>query len=287
MKTPKTLRKILFSAFIIISLALINITCFDATRDNPFDPVNGGARGPIGLWDFEEIYTLPIGGNTVHDKSGNGNDGLIVEPNGGNPLQSSDVPTGLGHNYSLNFVQGTAARIYLIDNTLFNFPNTNSKFSVEFWIKLTNQTATDTAIVSKWGDNTMTPRYGGWVIGQRYSSNQIFIRITESGSVPAVAADILHIYSNLSVPINTWSHIACTIDIEHDIYFIYINGIKSSITFDPAGANTILNINLNSIPLSIGACNIPTEFTANGYYIDEVKIYNYIRSPAQISADAN
>jgi hypothetical protein len=277
MKNLKS-RKYIFLTILAVCLSVaVTLTCFDATRDNPFDPKNGGAPGPIAYWNFEEVYTLPIGGSTVYDKSGNGYNGLINEPNGGNPSQSGDVPSGLGHYYSLNFVQGTEARVYLTNTTLFNFENSKSKFTVELWAKIGSVWGSDSFLVSKWGDDASIQ--AGWMVGLSVGSNII---LTLSGTGGAAAANCVRVISP-AITLNQWYHIACTVDVENDVFKIFLNGVDNS-TFDAGYLTSISNIYSNNARFTIGAKS--SIGNAANSYIDEVKIYNYIRTPSQILADA-
>lgn len=82
--------------------------------------------------------------------------------------------------------------------------------------------------------------------------------------------------SNDTIPLNDWSHVAFTYFAPTGHYNFYINGTKVD-----SGTNALGLINSNSDSLFIGGT--PSLFKFNGF-IDEVRIFSYARSQAEINS---
>lgn len=95
--------------------------------------------------------------------------------------------------------------------------------------------------------------------------------------------------SNATIPLNTWTHVAITFDSSSGVrrQRIYINGVQDSRTNNWQGtlrANTC-DFYIGG-DVSTGSCGIISARNFRGM-IDEVKLYNYELSAAEVQADMN
>ena len=207
--------------------------------------------GPVGYWNFDEGE-----GNAAFDSSGNGNVGTLV---------GSQWVTG---------VAGSAVNIdgvndYVLVPTSSSLAVQGNAISLECWIKL-GVTIDDSnpsiiSIIDKGDEYTfqINPNDGRiW-----------FAVILSPGPIN---------WEGITTSINswtagTWYHIVGTYDGSY--LSIYVNGVLSN--------SRILSGNLNSptsFPFTIGAHSLGFDFNFNGD-MDEVKIYNYARTPEQVMED--
>src|SRR3989344_3663095 len=94
--------------------------------------------------------------------------------------------------------------------------------------------------------------------------------------------DVLRIASNNSISLNKWNYVTATWDgsINSSNVHIYVNGVEVSYqTTQSASGSRITDVSNN---LLLGKPDDASSFDGT---IDEVKIYNYVRSAAQIQAD--
>jgi len=197
----------------------------------------------VGYWDFDEGS-----GTIAGDRSGNGNTGTIygatwVDGKFGKALSFDGVDdyVQVSHNPSLSITDA---------------------ITIEAWIKPSSLTPVYQEILSKGGD---------------YNSNNdnydIYLHYTR------VAIHWKNdVYESLTgILINTWTHIAITIDVPNLISKMYINGnLDKTFTI-----TTVPEANTN--PLVIGKYIIGSPYPFNGL-IDEVRIYNRALSEEEIKA---
>ena len=84
------------------------------------------------------------------------------------------------------------------------------------------------------------------------------------------------IVSNDTIPLETWSHVAFTYDAPSGLYNFYLNGIKVD-----NGTIALGPINTNTDSLYIGGTNAFVDFDG---FIDEVRIFSYVRTQAEINS---
>jgi len=212
---------------------------------------------PVGYWKFDEGS-----GMVANDSSGNGNDGIIV-----NATYTDDVPFHYSSNFALEFSGplGPLVPAYsyvTIPDSLSLRPT--SGFTIEAWTKAYRPEGR-TIVAKEYGPGP----YDSYVLW--YEWDGILRFSFESSGYPVEA----------QIPaINEWHHVAGTWD--GAIMRLYIDGIEI--------ANKAFSgsIRYDSNPVLIGADDndgddIPDEVW-NGL-IDDVRMYNYARTPAQIWND--
>ena len=206
-------------------------------------------RPPVGEWNFEEGKN-----STVNDSSGNGNTGTW----GGTGTKHWDIGkigTAGKFNGSDDWVNaGTGASL------------TASTITVEAWVKGTIGS-------------------GLRVIAIRYGASKSAWDLTGSGGVlkwyvsgNGSSWDLVSALGTRTINDDRWHH--CVGVYDGTKGYVYIDG-----KLDTSGGNAG-SIYPSDQTLSIGALSGGGGQQLNGL-IDDVKIYNYARSPAQIAYDYN
>lgn len=207
---------------------------------------------PVGEWDFEENT-----GTIAKDTSGNNNNGTF-----GTGLSAPTWDLGANNKGAgVKFINNAS----YIDNTSIIY---GDSYTAEAWIK-----PTDLSIVESYGrtiiSSSPTTKYPIWLL---LRGNQIRA-YSYSSSVSSYFID-----SNYNdIQINNWYHVSLTAT-KNGQAKLYINGILDS-TFT-AGAQATAQ------KLTIADLRPGRNISFKGS-IDQVKIYNYIRTPAQIAYDYN
>lgn len=226
---------------------------------------------PIAHWKFDECD-----GTVAHDSSGNDNHGTINIGASGSQTTAGTCSTsgawGNGasgkFNGSLNF-DGTDDYIDIGDKSNLDF-GTND-FSISTWVK---QDSTDS--------NYVVLRKGN------YASDGYVLRITGLGVVgfhtydATTARTLQSSGDEMTAHIGQWTHISVSVDRDGDKK-IYVNG-RSVPTAPTAVAS-------GSITSSGKNFQIGGPYTTGNHYfqgqIDDVRIYNYALSPAQVQKVMN
>ncbi len=206
----------------------------------------------VGYWAFEEGL-----GTTVHDMSGNGNNGT---------LEGSPLPNWVAgrFQYALQFAAADSQFVSLSSQT--NFPSGAGARTVSAWVYLTSYSSGNEGVFTYGADTTneffsMSISAAGLIYLNVVGSNNTF-------------------FTSLTVPLNTWAFIAIVYDGTTNItgYVITASGIQSqALTIGSALSTTI----------SGGSANIGLNQNTGIYFtgvIGEVRLYNVALSAAQVSA---
>ena len=147
-------------------------------------------------------------------------------------------------------------------------------FTIELWVKL--ETNGNSTVVGKW-DGAAGKR--GYAL-QIKSNNQIWLYVRNAGDSISGHGDI-----NYTLPaVGTWFHVAGTYDVSLGQFELFINGVSQG-TATGTLPTSILN---SSAPFTIGAIEAgtaPSDFTDGS--VDDVRVWNLIRTQAEISAGMN
>lgn len=210
---------------------------------------------PVGEWNFEEGS-----GTTLRDTSVNGLDGTATS--------TSFVPGKVGKGVQFT---GNDSYVNLGTSSLLNITGTKT---VEAWVKVDSSDTTNTyrRIFSKregLGSNETT---GYELLINPSSCGVIFNHVSINPTATATATGCR----------GNWVHIAGVYTGTQGI--VYINGV-------PGTASTFSSAVSNSSPALIGTCGSEYNNGASGCdfkgQIDQVKVYNYTRTGAQIAWDYN
>jgi len=215
---------------------------------------NRGA--PVAHWKFDEGA-----GTTIYDSSGNGNNGTLYLGTSGNTSIPSAWVSGK-HGSALSF-DGVDDYVEVPDHNSVRLPSPQMTLSV--WIKRFTHDANYEGIVTKWEQGTSL--FKGFLL-QSMSNGDIRFLIG-NGSTPQGVG--------VSIPNNEWVFLVGTYD--GSTIRLFKDGVLvSSISF--SGGTYTTN------PIQIGR----RIHGATGYFnglIDDVRIYNYARTPEQILQDYN
>lgn len=215
------------------------------------------APGPVGYWKFDENT-----GTATKDTSGN----LIPTTLKGTTTQSDWIPGKIGsaHYFDDGGTEIDSVQSYQL----------GSEGTYATWVK---RTFDDTAVVSNqqfgyiFDDNSNNMQ-----ITYQHSSDQ-WAFIYEAGDTVETIS-----FSPSVIPRNTWTHVAFTWSKQNDIVTVYINGIAVGTS---TSLGTFSGDNSGSSCLGSSGANCNTAAWSGA--LDDARIYNYARTPAQIIEDMN
>lgn len=217
------------------------------------------APGPVGEWKLDE-GTL-AGASAIKDSSGNNyhgtNTGTYSLATGkfGNAAFYNNGYTNITPNPSGNPFS----------------PNTTGKLSVSYWLYPTacNSSTTPYAL-SKSGTGYE------WSAGlENWGTCLATVRLWNT-----TTADYMTITSTTAISLNTWYHIEWVFDKSVPRLSLYVNGVKEA--EDTSAVGTLQTPQTDTLRFG-------KDPDANTYYgrMDNIKIYNYARSPEQVAWDYN
>jgi hypothetical protein len=215
------------------------------------------APGPVGWWKMDENI-----GTTASDSSGNS----LVGTLGAGTAANSPVWTSAKYGSGLSF-DGSDDYVSLGNPSLLQNINSNHNWSISLWYKSLDATSDNRTLIYTGGTTD------GWALrcGYFYGTNQCnFHKL--SGTYPHFDT-----VNNAFVP-NVWQHLEITGSGSSSTIKFYINGVDKTgtgtdFTWTGLGDNEGINIGFDYSNTSWKGL------------IDDVKIYNYTRTPAQIAQD--
>lgn len=224
---------------------------------------------PVGWWKFDE--NTGVEGASTRDSSGNGN----------NLTVTNYIPSFWGSGkygsalHTLN-ADGITSRAQVLDpaGELLDFSDTQN-YTLNVWVKLLQAENTDQVIYYKGGNADTETGYSLRV----NSSNQFRCQYADAN---VGARD-----SAVSTTVTTdrlWHNVACVMDRTGTATGTI--GLHVFVDGKLEGSDTTLTelTGVNARTIQIGETDATFEYEA---YIDEVKVYNYARTPAQIAWDYN
>lgn len=214
------------------------------------------APGPVAYWNFDE----GSGTGTISDRSGTGNTGTI----NGTASNANWVPGKFGSAYDFD---GSTNYISVPDHGSTSIGNKD--FTLMAWIKSDSATNGQEVITKSVGANDK--EYELYV---NSLAGTVGFESENNGSGDMVTT------SSTPITLNTWHHIAASFNAATLGVSIYVNGVKQPTT----GSITQLPDDL-SANIHIGKRTYAASYF-NGA-LDEVKIYNYVRTDSQVIEDMN
>jgi len=200
-------------------------------------------------------------GDVVYDKSGNGNNGTLVNMNIATASKRGKYGSALEFLDSGDYIN--ASNSINMDSW--------SALTVGAWIKYNEGVkSSEYTIASNWNVSA-----GAFFVRVEPSSDYIEVSINGTGG------NSITNFTDLVVDSN-WHYVVFTYSISDGLN-AYLDGIQSSISGSSVGSL----YNGASVDLCIGAT--PHNVTEDKFrgLIDDVKIYDYARTPAQIAWDYN
>ncbi len=206
---------------------------------------------PVAQWNFEENT-----GTIAKDTSGNNNNGTFG-------IGDSSPTWDLGANNKGAGVKFDGINDRLITNST-SLPDVTQGVTWSSWIYWTGESGSYDTIISK-GSNS------GWSITIRNSTDELWIFKNGGGS---------YFDTNIIISKNKWYYVTVVHESNDDLK-IYVDGVFSGTTsaFDFTGTTDSIRIGYWDDSYSGG-------HTFNGK-IDDIHIYPYARTPAQIAYDYN
>lgn len=222
---------------------------------------------PVGRWDLDEGS-----GTTAIDTSGNGN------------YSASNISAGTG-----GYVRGKVNKAYNFDgaNTVINV---GSGSTID---DITTQTFEAWIYPRTLGESAGANNFIGRIYEKGDGTEARLIYLDSTGSTSTSPAFLTYqqqpggTWATLdgTIPFNTWTHVAITYDnsVLTNAAKIYLNGVLVSMQL-------VTNQSGTATSDAAGSARIGNrqglDRTFDGY-IDQVRIFNYIRTPAQIAWDYN
>ncbi|MBU6410690.1 MAG: hypothetical protein KGR98_09905, partial [Verrucomicrobia bacterium] len=229
------------------------------------------SNNPAGYWRLNEPDNGLGDGNfgvAAHDYWG-GNNGVYTNTTLGNPPFDANLePTNTSAQFGfLSFSNCMALNIPNID---FSGP-TNAEFSVECWENGYGQNA-DAGLVTKgyWGHEQFTLDFGA-------PGNAFRLSVRD-------AKGNIHNANSTNVPDGAWHYVAGVVDEANGAEMLYVDGALVASNDIPVGSGVLAT----TVPMAIGARDgdnagdYTRQFAGT---MNDVAVYNYALSPAQVLAD--
>jgi len=230
------------------------------------------APGPIAHYKLDENT-----GSTTYNSSGNGTTGTLY--NGASYTQGK-------YGSAVKF-DGTNDLIELGDDNNIDV-DANGSITVSAWVYITKLTSDAEIVSKKLGYDASQV---GWTLYQFSTANGgnicAYISSGVGQSSEACTAD-----NSTNSSLNTWEHWAFTFDRSTRYTTLYRNGVKANYAaYDvtPASIGSVANTQCARIGAQSKSTPCDGSIGANPFsgLIDDVRIYNYVRTPAQIIEDMN
>jgi hypothetical protein len=211
---------------------------------------------PVAHWKLDENT-----GTTIYDSSANGNTSTTWE--GDTKWTTGIFGSGLSFD-------GDSDVVRFAESTSTDLGSTTDSYTVEAWFKTASNCGVYCSIVVKSGNSTGAFPFNFHLAGD----NKLNFRISDGGDRSAI--------SPLTYNDNNWHYATGVRNVTTDTLYLYVDGILVDSTNDATTGSL-----QNNYDISIGNGGVAYDsFDFNGQ-IDDVKIYNYARTPAQIAWDYN
>ncbi|MFA6512534.1 MAG: LamG-like jellyroll fold domain-containing protein, partial [Patescibacteria group bacterium] len=228
------------------------------------------APGPVGYWKLDENT-----GTSAQDSSGSSNTGVVSGNIWGTGKFGSGIKTGIENQQDYITITDPSSGVL-------DFSNTDS-FSLNAWVKMGSIEGSGGMnwVNKNWADNMTQPGYalnttyggGAWGSQCRYSDSSSGNGYDTANTLGTNLGD------------GTWHYFSCIMDRQGVIngtpgYYLFIDGVQVA-----SDTSLTEGTGVNSGNITFGEEKTSSEIGDGGF--DELKIYNYARSPSQIVQDMN
>ena len=212
------------------------------------------APGPIGYWNFQE----GSGTTTTYDRSGNGNNGTMNGSMTEDDWVLGKVGSALDFDGGDDYISG-ASNLGLLGD---------AQFTMSAWMK--------------WTGDSWSTGYPSIIGNNSTGTTNQGLSLTMKDGKPAVDFWTNRFRATSALSVDTWYHIAVTKTpgVISTTSIIYVNGVVVAGAVE--GSDTT--------PSIVDAVPVIARLDATRWFegvIDEVKIYDYVRTPKQIVSDMN
>jgi len=259
------------AVFGAVSTESDNSSSFSMERGYCVPGDTGSCSGSVGKWTLDEKTD-----QTAYDSSGNSNNLTLGSSDGSDSSDPVWKPQGACKIGSCLFLDGSD------DFADFGLHKIGPKISgaagvsLEFWLKLNGiPTAGNTYELFAVTNST------GGALDAKFNEDA---KVTFGGRSTS-GDSFQNAISNTALQTNTWYHITGAFDYPNDKIKIYINGvldINQSVTFGSNSYTDSANASVNDM---IGNYEGASRYLKG--YLDNLIIFNTLRTPAQIAWDYN
>lgn len=229
---------------------------------NAGHPAGGSPVGSqVGYWKFDEGYA-----NTTNDSSPQGNNLTIT-----NATWTNDGK----FNKALNFTSGASVS----ENSTNSLNFGTNDFSVSFWAYHRDYTNPKSLVSMHKGDQAYTAGHPGWEFGNSYNSTGYLFAINDGTHLVQSYIPMDPGFRPADVQ-NKWAYFVFVVSRTNGKVSLYVNGVKQSTDLDISSVTGSIN---NALEFRIGNIN---GWMIDGL-VDEVKMYNYALTSAEIKLDMN
>ena len=213
---------------------------------------------PIAHWKLDENT-----GTSTFDVSGNGNNSTTWT--GTNTWYTGKYGSALNFNNNDGVVR------FAETSTTTDLGNADS-YTVSVWLKTTDTSASTDSLVAKHGSNTGASPFRIY-LGATTRTAGMTVRDASTG---------IDVTGTVSLNNNAWHHITGVRNVSTDSVQLYVDGVLVDSDTDPTTGSIA-----NDDDISIG--NARGSYLTDDFngQIDDVRIYNYARTPAQVAWDYN
>lgn len=211
--------------------------------------------GPVGWWKMDEGS-----GSTTYDSSGNNNNSTT--------WTSATWVTGkFGSGISVN---GSNQVVRMAETTSIDLGNTTDSYTLSAWFKTTANYSDYSIIATKYN------ALAGLPFAILLDSNEYGCFAIAEGGAPIIVCGTTTLNDGV------WHYISGIRDVSTDSLLLYIDGVLINSIEDTSSTDMR---NDSDFSVGNGGSSYNT-YDFNGQ-IDDVKLYNYVRTPSQIIEDMN
>ncbi len=217
-------------------------------------PSQSSTEKPVLWYDFNDGT-----GTSVYDRSGNGNHGLMTNMDDKTDYVSGKYGKALDFDGNNDYVKSGNNSSLQITGSI----------TIGTWIKTTQ--SEDGAIFTKWDDNSVNQRAILFAVD---NAGKLRLSLDSTGNWTTTGT----VYSNTVINDGQWHHVVAVYNGSN--ISLFVNGILDNSGSYSSG---IYNTPAEAEVASMGG---GVEWYFDGE-IDDLKVYNYARTPAQIHEDMN